>query len=98
MVIRREEKGLGFGCVLVPEGLPHYLESLKRIQTELDEIKSSDEKVIESKMSEWAYNKYKGLPEFIKTELTLRDNHGALSYSEIESERLLAVLVQRRLK
>lgn len=42
VVIKREEKGLGFGCVIVPEGLPHYLESLKRIQTELDEIKSSD--------------------------------------------------------
>lgn len=49
-------------------------------------------------MSEWAYNRYKDLPDFIKIQLTLRDNHGALAYSQIESERLLAVLVQRKLK
>jgi hypothetical protein len=34
-------------------------------------------------MSEWAFNKYKILPDFIKTQLTLRDNHGALAYSQI---------------
>lgn len=49
-------------------------------------------------MSEWAFNRYRVLPDFIKTQLTLRDAHGALAYSQIESERLLAVLVQRRLK
>lgn len=36
VVIRRQEQGLGFGCVIIPEGLPHYVESLRRIKTELD--------------------------------------------------------------
>ncbi len=34
-------------------------------------------------MSEWALNRYKALPDFIKTQLTLRDTHGALAYSQI---------------
>jgi hypothetical protein len=34
-------------------------------------------------MSEWAFNKYKNLPDFIKNQLTLRDNHGALAFSQI---------------
>ena len=55
VIIRRQEKGLGFGCILIPEGLPLFLPSLRRIKIELDEIKSSNEEIIKSKMSEWAY-------------------------------------------
>jgi hypothetical protein len=34
-------------------------------------------------MSEWAFTRYKNLPDFIKIQLILRDNHGALAYSQI---------------
>jgi hypothetical protein len=34
-------------------------------------------------MSEWAFNRYKQLPDFIKAQLSLRDAHGALAYSQI---------------
>ena len=98
VIIRRSQKGNNFGCVLIPEGLPHYLESIQRIKTEIDEIKSSDEEILKTKMSEWAYNRYQSLPDFIKTQLTKRDNSGALAYSQIETERLIAVLVAQKLK
>lgn len=74
---------MGFGCVIIPEGLPQFIPSLRRIKTELDEIKSYEETVIKSKMSEWAYGKYKALPESIKMQLTLRDDSGALAFSQI---------------
>lgn len=90
VVVRRAEKGLGFGCVIIPEGLPSYLESIKRIKTELDEIKSSDCAVLSQKMSEWAYLRYSKLPDFIKQQLTMRDNSGALAFSQIETERLIS--------
>lgn len=34
-------------------------------------------------MSQWAYARYEKLPDFIKTQLTKRDNSGALAYSQI---------------
>lgn len=48
-------------------------------------------------MSEWAYDKYKTLPESIKLQLTLRDDGGALAFSQIETEKLLSVLVGEKL-
>ena len=83
VIVKRQEKGKGFGCIIIPEGLPHFLPSLRRIKTELDEIKSNDEEIIKNKMSEWAYEKYKKLPDTIKLQLTLRDDTGALAFSQI---------------
>ena len=48
-------------------------------------------------MSEWAFTRYQELPDFIQTQLTLRDNSGALAYSQIETERLISVLVAKKL-
>lgn len=83
VIVKRQEKGLGFGCVIIPEGLPQFLPSIRRIKTELDEIKSSDEEVIRNKMSTWAYEKYSKLPSTIKTQLTLREDTGSLAFSQI---------------
>ena len=48
-------------------------------------------------MSEWAYEKYKNLPETIKLQMTLRDDTGALAFSQIETEKLLSTLVAKKL-
>ena len=63
----------------------------------MDEIKSNDEEIIKNKMSEWAYEKYKKLPESIKIQMTLRDDTGALAFSQIDTEKLLSTLVSKRL-
>lgn len=49
-------------------------------------------------MSQWAFNRYQRLPDFIKIQFTKRDNNGALAYSQIETEKMIAELVGRRLK
>ena len=36
VIVKRQEKGLGFGCIIIPEGLPQFIPSLRRIKTELD--------------------------------------------------------------
>ena len=43
VVVRRQETGRNFGCILIPEGLPTFLPSFVRIKTELDEIKAKNE-------------------------------------------------------
>lgn len=48
-------------------------------------------------MSQWAYARYRELPDFIKTQLIHRDQSGALAYSQIETEKLISVLVDRKL-
>jgi pyrophosphate--fructose-6-phosphate 1-phosphotransferase len=42
VIRKRKEKGLNFGCILIPEGLPTFLPSITRIKTEIDEINSKD--------------------------------------------------------
>lgn len=36
VIIKRKEKGLNFGCIVIPEGLPTFLPSMVRIKTEID--------------------------------------------------------------
>jgi 6-phosphofructokinase len=97
VVVKRFETGRNFGCILIPEGLPTFLPSISRIKNELDEIKAKDEKGLD-KMSAWAREKFRKLPEFIRKELFCRDDCNELAVSQIESEKLLAYLVSERLK
>ena len=43
VVVKRQETGRNFGCILIPEGLPTFLPSISRIKTDLDENKVKNE-------------------------------------------------------
>lgn len=93
VVVRRQETGRNFGCILIPEGLPTFLPSFGRIKTELDEIKAKSEEEAVVKMSAWAKERFLKLPDFIRKQLFCRDDSNELALSQIETEKLLAYLV-----
>lgn len=97
VVIKRQETGRNFGCILIPEGLPTFLPSISRIKIELDENKAKNEEEALAKMSAWAKERYAKLPEFIRKQLFFRDDSNDLAVSQIETEKLLSYLVGKRL-
>lgn len=98
VIIRRQETGRNFGCILIPEGLPTFLPSFARIKTELDESRAKNEHEALEKMSAWAKDKFEKLPDFTKKQLFCRDDSNEFAVSQIETEKLLAYLVGERLK
>lgn len=48
-------------------------------------------------MSAWARQKFEKLPDFIRKQMFNRDDDGSLAFSQIETEKLLAYLVEKRL-
>jgi diphosphate--fructose-6-phosphate 1-phosphotransferase len=85
VITEREFKGLGFGCIIIPEGLINSLPSIKRIVKEMDSIKSDVQEEILKKLSPWSRSKYESLPDFIQKQLREKDNTNALALSQIET-------------
>jgi len=83
VVVKRQQKGMNFGCILIPEGLPTFLSSITRIKTELDESKAKNEEEALSKMSAWAKERFLRLPDFIRKQLFIRDDSNELAVSQI---------------
>jgi 6-phosphofructokinase len=98
LVVKRHETGRNFGCILIPEGLPTFLPSINRIKTELDESKAKNEQEALTKMSAWAKARYEKLPDFIQKQLFYRDDSNELAVSQIETEKMLAYMVDKKLK
>ena len=48
-------------------------------------------------MSAWAKERFLKLPDFIRKELFFRDDNNELAVSQIETDKLLAYLVSKRL-
>ena len=110
MVVTRSEAGLDFGVVLIPEGLVDFVPEVSQLIHELNEILArfeSDsncyEGVTEERvgrlLSDAAGTTFDYLPETIRSQLLLdRDPHGNVQVAKIESERLLADLVENELR
>lgn len=49
-------------------------------------------------MSVWARERFVRLPDFIRKQFFIRDDSNELAVSQIETEKLLAYLVNERLK
>jgi len=74
------------------------LPTFQRIKTELDEIGEVEESKFLAKMSVWAQERYKKLPDFIQSQLHKRDpKTKELAYSQIQTEKMLAFLVEKRI-
>ncbi|MDO5522627.1 MAG: diphosphate--fructose-6-phosphate 1-phosphotransferase [Bacteroidia bacterium] len=110
VVARRAEKGMDFGTVLIPEGLVEFIPAMKALISELNDYlahhqeefdlvrRSGKRDYIISKLSAENSKIYASLPETVARQLTLdRDPHGNVQVSLIETEKLLAEMVKKRL-
>lgn len=110
IVAKRAANGNNFGTVLIPEGLVEFIPTMKNLISELNEYLAHHEiefKHIElSKRREHIIDNlspenakiYSSLPETVAHQLTLeRDPHGNVQVSLIETEKLLAEMVKKRL-
>ncbi len=111
VVTKRAANGDNFGTVLIPEGLIEFLPAMKRLITELNDflakygddlelVKRSERRnFIISKLSQENGDFYASLPKDVAQQLTLdRDPHGNVQVSLIETEKLLADMVKKKLK
>ena len=110
VVARRAAEGNNFGTVLIPEGLIEFIPAMKRLIAELNDFlarKKAEFKMIKksvrhsyliSKLSKENAALYASLPEGVARQLALdRDPHGNVQVSLIETEKLLAEMVDNRL-
>lgn len=112
VVMKRAANGDNFGIVLVPEGLVEFIPEFKQLISELNDLlaretvafnklQSRDEKLvfINHHLSKDSSYVFSSLPQDIQMQLTLdRDPHGNVQVSLIATERLLAEMVEYRLK
>ncbi|MBK5194577.1 MAG: diphosphate--fructose-6-phosphate 1-phosphotransferase [Proteiniphilum sp.] len=110
VIVKRAEKGLNFGTVIIPEGLIEFIPAMKKLINELNDFlvhnqeefdlvrRSGKRDYIISKLSHVNAKIYASLPETVARQLTLdRDPHGNVQVSLIETEKLLAEMVKKRL-
>ena len=105
----RAAQGNNFGTVLIPEGLIEFIPAMKSLIAELNDIlakhpeykvirKSEQRNYIIEMLSKANAEVFKSLPENVAMQLTLdRDPHGNVQVSAIETEKLLAEMVGKKL-
>lgn len=111
VIAKRAEKDLNFGTVIIPEGLIEFIPAMKKLISELNDFlahnqeeydlvrRSAKREYIISKLSPANSEIYASLPETVARQLTLdRDPHGNVQVSQIETEKLLAEMVGKKLK
>ncbi len=110
MIVERAKMGWNFGTVLVPEGLIEFIPSMKLLIAQLNDILAEHAEEFDSLRDEEkldAIAKYLqpaeaelflSLPKSIALQLSLdRDSHGNVQVSLIDTEKLLADMVGKRL-
>ena len=111
VVAKRAAKGDNFGTVIIPEGLIEFIPAMKTLISELNDFLAHHQEEFNStpKDKQLSYvasnlnsaNKkvFESLPEGVARQLTLdRDPHGNVQVSLIETEKLLADMVEVKLK
>jgi len=109
-VAQRAEQGNNFGTVLIPEGVIEFIPAMKKLMTELNDFLASHKEEFElirqsekrnyiiKMLSKENSAIYASLPESVARQLTLdRDPHGNVQVSLIETEKLLAEMVDVKL-
>lgn len=108
-VVKRAEKGLNYGLVLIPEGVIEFIPEIGRLIAELNNLLSREAEAFsalenfEDRRNRLAkklenYEVFAVLPESIQAQLLAeRDPHGNVQVSLIETEKLLAGLVREEL-
>jgi len=99
-IAKRSADGSNFGTVLVAEGLLAAIPEFRSLMSELETLSmpSTAEKVI-PQLSSWSSALFRTLPDFIQEQLLLeRQSNAGLQFSQLETERLVAFLVEEELK
>lgn len=110
VVAQRAEKGSNFGTVLIPEGVIEFIPAIKKLIEELNDFlashkeefdlirRSEQRNYIIKMLSKENSEIYASLPEGVARQLSLeRDPHGNVQVSMIETEKLLAEMVGKKL-
>lgn len=110
VIIDRANSGLNFGTILIPEGLIEFIPAMRVLIQELNDMLANNEEFVsldgdeakreyvKSKLTPASCELYRSLPKGIARQLTLdRDPHGNVMVSQIETEKLLIEMVQKRL-
>ena len=111
IISKRADNGENFGVILIPEGLVEFIPEMKILISSLNDLMAANEedfnkcKTFQDK-KRWLQLKLKGdlfrtfdsLPEGIADQfLADRDPHGNVQVSRIDTEKLLAQMVESRL-
>jgi pyrophosphate--fructose-6-phosphate 1-phosphotransferase len=110
-VIRRAEDRRNFGVALIPEGLVEFIPEMKRLIGEINDSMAKHEEEFASissfidqiswlnpKLSDSSRRLLQKLPPNFARELLMdRDPHGNVQVSRIETEKLLAGMVEKKL-
>jgi len=104
VVCNRAETGKQYGLILLPEGLIDFMEDISELIKELNEIlhfpdnQNITTRELANKLSKECKQLFEFLPNEIRQQLLLeRDPHGNVQVSKIETERLLAILMDSEL-
>jgi pyrophosphate--fructose-6-phosphate 1-phosphotransferase len=112
VVVKRSETEGNFGVVLVPEGLIEFIPEVGALISELNDLlakekdaygrlkgRSEELAFVNHNLSKDSSYVFSSLPENIKIQLLLdRDPHGNVQVSRIDTEQLLAEMVNLRLE
>ncbi len=109
-VAKRAEEGNNFGTVLIPEGLIEFIPAMRALISELNDVMAKKEKelagvskeelprVVAQHLSSQNAQILSELPAEVAQQLTAdRDPHGNVQVSLIETEKLLATMVEAKL-
>jgi len=108
---KRAQNGDNFGLVLIPEGLVEFIPEMKKLIDELNDVIAKEEKSFSeitnfidqmywlgTRLCESSYRLLQSLPPEIGQQFLMdRDPHGNVQVSRIETEKLLVVMVEKRL-
>eukprot|EP00898_Chlorokybus_atmophyticus_P004365 jgi/Chlat1/492/Chrsp103S01092 len=100
-IARRADHGKNFGMVLLPEGLVESIPEMRNLIAELNALlkEGVDPKEAPGRLTPWSRAVLSFLPAFFQEQLFgEREVDGTVLLSKIETERLLAELVDAELK
>ncbi len=111
IVAKRGNAGKNFGTALIPEGLIEFVPEIKKLISTLNELLSNNNEFnslcdntekrnfVISKLDLETSKLYASLPTSIAEQLIMdRDPHGNVQVSRIETEKLLILMIDKKLK
>jgi pyrophosphate--fructose-6-phosphate 1-phosphotransferase len=111
VICERAKNGKNYGVMIVPEGLPEFINDIKVMIDELSSILGKEEAYLSSlkdhsERVQYLSNQltgpsavvYSRLPVPIQEVLLQRDSHGNVPLSQVETERLLIDLVSDKIR
>ena len=111
VVAERAKDGNNFGVALIPEGLIEFIPEIKVLISQINNLLAKEEKAfnkivdsseriafVAERLSKEAAQVFTILPEEIQKQLLMdRDPHGNVQVSRIETDKLLAQMVEEKL-